>query len=554
MDEVKELLTKAVQAVTGEKVDIELTVPDEQFGDYATNVALQLSKKLGQNPREVAEAIISELQKSSENSIAEVTIAGPGFINLKLSDGAMWQEAKRLPSAGSDGQRVILEYSCPNAFKELHTGHLYQTVVGDTIGRLLEAGGAKVFRANFGGDVGLHVARCLWGMQQLLSQNDPASLDEVPKDERAQWISKAYVLGAKADGEDETATKEIKNINKQVYAFHKDDGHDSELAKIYWQTREWSYDYFKDFYQQLDVTAFDKYYPESTTTDRGVEIVQANMDKVFTKSDGAVVFKGEVKNLHTRVFITSAGLPTYEAKDLGVIFTEVSDFPYDRRVLITGNDQVEYMQVVFAALGEIDAELAAKQTHMPTGTIRFGDGQKMSSRLGNVTKAIDVITSVDQTVQADTTELRRAITLGAVKYAFLKQRIGGDIAFDVNESVSLQGNSGPYLQYAHARARSILAKASGEVGEVTDLQPAERRLVRKLSEYAGVVEQATNELMPHHICTYLYELAQVFNRFYEKNRVIDNEREGIRVTLINQYADTLKNGLDLLNITAPEKM
>jgi len=552
MEDIKKLVAEAAKAVTGETVEVELSVPDEQFGDYATNVALQLAKKLGDQPRAVADKIVTAMPESGV--IAEVTVAGPGFINMKLTDQTLWQAAGASPNKSLSNQKILLEYSCPNAFKELHTGHLYQTIAGDTIGRLLEAAGAKVFRANFGGDVGLHVARCLWGIQTMLAEGDPASLDQVPAASRTQWISQAYVLGAKADAEDSTAATAIKDINKQIYDFHSNEDHASELAKIYWQCREWSYDYFKTFYQQLEVTAFDKYYPESTVIEPGLKLVNDNLGKVFKQSDGAVVFKGEDKGLHTRVFITSAGLPTYEAKDLGVIVTEVQDFDYDKRILITGSDQTEYMKVVFAALGEIDAQLAAKQNHLTNGTIRFGDGQKMSSRLGNVTRAAEVLETVEKAVQADSAQLRRDITLGAVKYTFQKQRIGGDIAFDVSESVSLQGNSGPYLQYAHTRARSILAKAKATETIVKQLGPGERSLVRKLGDYSRVVEQATKELMPHMICTYLYELCQEFNRFYENNRVIDDPRQDQRLTLVQQYADTLKNGLDLLNIPAPEKM
>jgi arginyl-tRNA synthetase len=146
------------------------------------------------------------------------------------------------------------------------------------------------------------------------------------------------------------------------------------------------------------------------------------------------------------------------------------------------------------------------------------------------------------------------VTLGAVKYAFLKQRIGGDIIYDPKESVSLEGNSGPYLQYAHARARSILRKTETSTTDLTGLEVGERNLLRKITEYSDVVDKAVTELMPHHIATYLYELAQEFNRFYEHNRVIGEPREAMRLALVKSYADTLKNGLSLLGIAAPEQM
>ena len=179
----------------------------------------------------------------------------------------------------------------------------------------------------------------------------------------------------------------------------------------------------------------------------------------------------------------------------------------------------------------------------------------MSSRKGNIVSALDIIDAAHQAGQESGRNPSEETTLAAIKYAFAKNRIGGDIAYDPKESIALEGNSGPYLQYAHARARSILAKAGEQTAvELVDLQADERSLLRKITEYAEVVEKATNELMPHHICTYLYELAQKFNQFYEHNRVIGDDREAVRLQLVNHYANTLKNGLNLLGITAPERM
>lgn len=555
MNYLAELLTTAADELFSLSVEPVLTRPDEKFGDYASNLALQLAKPLKEQPRNIAEQLKSYLEANGDGMIVKVEIAGPGFLNISLSDQTLWKAATTKPAQLFKGQRVLFEYSCPNAFKELHTGHLYQAIAGDTISNLIEQSGAAVFRANFGGDVGLHVAKCLWGVRQELGEDDPTALQSVQPLDQPGYLSKAYVIGAKAYEDDPKAAEEIKELNNAVYAFHAEDDRQSPLAQIYWQCREWSYDYFKRFYEQLKVAPFDKFYPESTTTPPGVALVQENIGSVFEESQGAIVFKGEEYGVHTRVFMTSRGLPTYETKDLGVVMTEVQDFPYDKRIVMTGNDQSEYMKVVFAALQQIDEDLAAKQNHITNGTVRFGDGQKMSSRLGNVSRAIDVLDAVQAAVEADNDQLRQDITLGAVKYAFLKQRLGGDIAFDIEESVSLQGNSGPYLQYAYARSQSILAKATAptELTE-TEFTDGERSLVRKLGEYAEVVEQATRELMPHHICTYLYELAQVFNRFYENSRIIGDERQATRLTLLSLYASTLHEGLTLLSIPTPTKI
>jgi len=186
--------------------------------------------------------------------------------------------------------------------------------------------------------------------------------------------------------------------------------------------------------------------------------------------------------------------------------------------------------------------------------VKLQGGAKMSSRRGNIITALEILEAARAAGQSLGTNPSEETILAAVKYAFAKNRIGGDIAYDPKESIALEGNSGPYLQYAHARARSILGKAEQQSGELTDLTADERSLLRKIVGYNEAVELATNELMPHHVCTYLYELAQTFNRFYEKNRVIDDPRQAVRLQLVQHYADTLKNGLELLGIVAPEKM
>lgn len=367
-----------------------------------------------------------------------------------------------------------------------------------------------------------------------------------------------YVAGAKAYEDDPDSQRRIIELNSLIYGFHEQDDHSSNLAQIYWQTRQWSFDYFTAFYNMIDVADL-RYIAESQTSPIGMEVVRQQLDKGnLQRSDGAVVFVGDPdKHLHTRVFVTSSGLPTYETKDIGVVWLEVNDYQFDHRILITGNDQQEYMRVVFAAADTFRPGIGQTMTHLTNGTVRFADGKKMSSRLGNVARAADVIQLVKERVKglvADQSQ-HHAVALGAVKYAFLKYRIGGDISFDIEETVSLQGNSGPYIQYAHARACSILAKADEAPTQLTnDLQPAERALLRKLSEFGSVVDKAAQEYMTHGICNYLYELAQEFNRFYEHNRVLGGDRQATRLALVRRYRDTLASGLMLLGIEAPTKL
>ncbi|MCW1908686.1 MAG: arginine--tRNA ligase [Candidatus Saccharibacteria bacterium] len=532
---------------------VELTRPDPQFGDYATNVALRLAKELSKPPREIADLVAKSLREKSEFS--QVDVAGPGFINLRLSNAQLLSLVSAEPAQVLAGKTVVAEYSDPNPFKVLHAGHLYTSVVGDAIANLLERVGATVHRVNFGGDVGLHVGKTMWAIIQKLGGELPDKIREIPEDELIQWMSNCYVVGTNAYEEDESAKQAIIELNKKIYKIHEANDHESNLAKLYWLCREWNYSvYFASFYESIG-TSFEKYYPESVTAPVGLQTVKEQLAKgVYTESNGAVVFDGEKYGLHTRVFINSEGLPTYEAEDVGLIIKKDEDYHFDLSVVITGNEIVEYMKVVLKSVEQFAPELVQRTRHVPHGMVKLEGGTKMSSRKGNILRATDVLEAAADANKEATGHNDYEVELGAVKYAFLKNRIGGDLIYNPKESVSLDGNSGPYLQYAHARARSILAKKPAGGEEPHDLDAAERQLVGKLSALNETIELAVAELMPHHICNYLYELAQEFNRFYEHNRVIDDPREATRLWLVANYADALKQGLATLGIHAPDHM
>ncbi len=536
-------------------VEVVLTRPEPQFGDYSTNVAMQLAGRLQKNPRELADEIAGKLKESGK--FADASVAGPGSINLRLSDDMLMAEALREPAKPLSGKTVVAEYSDPNPFKVLHAGHLYTTIVGDAIARLLEQAGANVHRVNFGGDVGLHVAKNMWAIIKTFGGILPEKLDELENDlhVRSAWLSVRYVEGNEAYETDENAKQEIIELNKQLYQLTADDDHDSKLAQLYWKARTWSYDYFKLFYDELGVVQFEKYYPESVTTPTGVATVKKGLeDGVYEMSDGAVVFNGEKYGLHTRVFINSEGLPTYEAKDVGLIMQKWADYNFDKSIIITGNDIEQYMKVVQKSIEQFEPELVKRSVHLTHGNLKLAGGKKMSSRKGTVLLALDVLAAARDAQRTQHDAANESAALGAVKYAFLQNRIGGDIVYDPDTSVSLHGNSGPYLQYAYARARSIRAKSSAEATTPNTLTEDERLLVQKLAQAAEVMERAAAELMPHLVCSYLYELAQVFNRFYERQRIIGDEREAERLFLVEVYADTLKRGLNVLGIDAPERM
>ena len=555
-DLVRAALAEITASMAAKIVAIELSYPEQRFGDFSTNVAIKLALELNTKAHDLAQNIALALKDKLSNELSEVSIAGPGFINISLADSAVQKEILREATKPLAGQSAVVEFSDPNPFKVLHAGHLYTSIVGDAITNLLASAGATVHRVNYGGDVGLHVAKSIWAMLNFLEGEEPSKLSQIEPSKRSEWMSEMYVSGNSAYEDDEAAKNAIVELNKRVYAIQANNDHDSNLAQIYWTTRSWSYEEFNRFYSRLNIH-FDKFYTESEVAQVGLGIVLEQLDNgVFKQSEGAVVFEGESYGLHTRVFINSHGLPTYEGKELGLAELKKRDFKMSRSIIITGNEQQQYMAVVLQALSQFAPELAEHTTHLTHGMVRLSGGKKMSSRQGNILRAGDVLDAAEVAAAKLSDNSDNRVVLAAVKYAFLKQRIGGDVIYEPEESVNILGNSGPYLQYACARASSVVAKAgqTKSSSEGDKLQPGERALAIKLSRFASTLDAATAELSPHLLCTYLYDLAQEFNRFYEANRVIGDEREAIRLYLTQVYAKRLKQGLGLLGIESPERL
>src|SRR3989344_1022068 len=297
MQEVIDVIQATVKQLFNVDIEPGLTRPDEQFGDYATNVALQLAKQLNKNPGEIAKLLSENIKHPT---IVKTEVAGPGFINIWLSDDYLIKSLKLEIAQSLTAKVVVVEYSDPNPFKVLHAGHLYTSVVGDSIANLLEVAGAKVHRVNYGGDVGLHVAKTMWAVLEKLGGEEPEKLKSITEEDRPEWLTAAYVDGNNAYEDDTVAKEEIVALNKKIYAILASRDHDSPLAQIYWTTRKWSYDYFDKFYARIG-TKFEKYYPESEVVELGVKTVQQQLEHgIFKKSEGAIIFDGESHGLPTR--------------------------------------------------------------------------------------------------------------------------------------------------------------------------------------------------------------------------------------------------------------
>lgn len=544
MQDIREKLQFAVKELYGiEKVPDVVTAPDNIAADYSSNIALKLAKDLHKSPMDIAKEIAEKV---------DAEVSAPGFINFILTDEDLSAQIVKLnknfdENISSDeytDKTVVCEFSDPNPFKVLHVGHLYTSIVGDAISRLFEYAGAKVIRANFGGDVGLHVAKTLYALRR--EKKDDFTIED---------IAKCYVAGTAAYEDNEEARDEITKLNKEIYRINAEDIHDTELARLYWKGRELSYEYFKDFYAQIGVK-FDKFYPESTVAELGLEKVKEELAKgVYGMSNGAVIFDGEKYGLHTRVFINKEGVPTYETKDVGLIFTKWQDYHFDKSVVITGNEQLDYMKVVLKSVEQYAPELVEKTSHLTHGLVKLPGNEKMSSRKGNFLKAVDVLDMVKNALASAYDSSDNTVALAATKYAFLRYKMSGDIIFDPQESVKMTGNSGPYLLYSAVRAKKILANCKNEQsGEVGTYDEYEKRLAKKILEYKEALGEAVREIAPHKIAGYLYEAAQEFSRFYEHCPVAGSDKEMERARLVRVYLAVMTHGLNILGINIPEEM
>ncbi len=543
---MKHAIESAIKKVFNVDTEVVLTRPEPEFGDYATNIAMQLAKQVGDNPRKIAERIAEELSETGNYEAVE--IAGPGFINIRLKPTDLLAHTRREPTPVRAGEVVVIETNNPNPFKPMHIGHAYNATLADTMANLVAISGATVKRVSYHGDVGAHVGKSMWALLRYID-GDTNKLNEIPLEERNAFMGKMYAEGAKAAKEDDAAQLEIDALAKQ--SFKRED----PLYKAVYDTVfDWSFAQIDSTVARLGNIPTERRYLESEADPIGVKTVQDNVPNVFQESDGALLFKGSEHGSFDNAFVASNGRGLYAARDLGLIQLKATDYPQmDECIVVTGSEQAAYFKGVIAAAELALPELKDKLVNYPTGLVKLSTG-KMSSRTGDVITIDWLFTEFSKAITSRGGTADDKIVAGALRYQFLKVKIGSDVVFDVNEAVSLTGNTGSYLQYAHARARRILEKAEQTVVMPAEVRPEDRLLVRKLGEYSEVVTQATKTLEPHGICTYLFELAQEFNRYYEANKVLGSDHEQHRLGLVALYADTLRAGLLILGIHAPDSM
>ena len=542
----QELIQNSIKKLFSVDIIVNLTKPEAKFGDYATNCAMQLAGRLKFNPREIADKIVADI--TTDPLIESAEVAGPGFINLTISDSALIQQLDgELPQHRS-GKTVVAETNNPNPFKAMHIGHAYNSIVADSLSRLIERDGANMYRVSYHGDIGLHVGKSMYSLLRY-ADGDFDKIASIPASEHNTFMSKMYAEGSRAYKEDESAKAEINDLAEQSF-----EPKSALYTRIYEMCKVWSFDAIDETVARLGNVPTVYRFLESDTDARGVEVVKRNTPNVFQNSDGALIFKGSEYGSFDNAFVSSRGRGLYAARDLGLMLLKNEQFHPDESYIVTAEEQRDYFKGVIAAAGMVWPDQAGKTVNISTGTVKLSTG-KMSSRDGDVVEISWLFDQFARAIESRGGQPDDNIVAGAMRYQFLKVKIGSDVVFDIEDAVSLTGNTGSYLQYAHARAKTMLAKATAKPNIMSaKLEPTERLFVSKMTEYNGAVELAIRELSAHHLCNYLYELAQEFNRFYEKNQVIGGDRESLRLTLVSKYADILHDGLSALGIHAPDSM
>jgi len=529
---------------------------DFKNGDYSANVAMVCAKQLKVNPRELAEKITEELNKEKIKGIEKVEVAGSGFINFYLSREFFNESIKEILEKKEDwgknkvgnNEKVIVEYSSPNIAKPFTIGHLRSTIIGDSIARILTFSDFKVIRDNHLGD---------WGTQfgkLIIAIKNWGNLEEIEKSETP--IKLLVDLYVKFHDEAE----KDKNLEDEAReAFLKLEKKDKDITDIWRRCIELSMKEFKRIYEKLNITPFDTIYGESFYEDKMQVVIDEVKEKNLGKeSEGAYIIEfSEEKKIPPLLLLKKDGSSLYALRDLAADKWRKAEYGNDIRIINeVGSEQKGYFEQIIEAEKMLGYFTEGERIHVAHGLYRFSEG-KMSTRKGNVIWLDDIINEAEKRAGEINQETKEIVAIGALKFNDLKRDSLRDIIFNWEEILNIKGDSGTYLQYTAVRANSIILKSvdynlddKNETPEiVTDLE----KLVYQFPE---IVKYSSQSLQPHHIATYLTELASVFNNFYGNTQILieGNKYMTYHLNLIRAFTKTMKNGLWLLGIEVPERM
>ncbi|GAA1589603.1 arginine--tRNA ligase [Kribbella hippodromi] len=538
-------------------VDPELrSATKPEFGHYQSNLALRLGNALSQSPRDVAARLVAAMRL--DDLCAPPTIAGPGFINLTLLPSTLAKAVNEPQSFTSNGQRVVVDYSQPNVAKQMHVGHLRSTVIGDALCNVLNHVGYEVIRQNHVGDWGTQYGMMI---EQLLEEGLTAeSLDLV-------GLQHLYERSRKHFDADGT----FADLSRGRVVLLQSG--DPETRAIWRHMVDVSLDDFERVYALLGsaLTRSDVVGESAYNDDLPRVVAELEQQGLLTESEGAMCaflpgFLGRDGSPLPVIVRKSDGGFGYSATDLAAVRHRVSTLHANRIVYVVDHRQALHFDQIFTlarTAGWLPTTVPAE--HVSFGTVLGPNGRPFKTRAGGTVKLVELLDSAVARADAllagregvDRAATARAVGIGAVKYADLSSDRGNDYVFDLDRMVAMTGNTGPYLQYAHARLTRLLGKAGTTGGEVTELQePAEQRLALLLTGFASTVNQVAETLQPHKLCTYLYELASALSVFYEQCPVLSSAgaTRASRIALCTATRHVLQDGLGLLGIEAPNAM
>ncbi len=519
---------------------------DPKFGDYQCNDALKLAKRFGKNPREIAAMVAANIDSS-----LKVEIAGPGFLNLTVSPEWLDAELAKIasnetlgiPQTGKD-KKIVIDYSSPNAAKQMHIGHIRSTVIGNAIDRIFRALGYDVIADNHLGDWGTQFGILIKGYRECLSQEERDNLS-VPN------LEKCYVLSAAKAKEDE-AWKD--DCRKELVKLQQ--GDEANLA-LWKKFIEISINEFNRMYDKLGVK-FDTYRGESYYNDTMPGVVEKLIEMgLAVESDGAMIVNLEEEKLGVAIVRKSDGGYNYTTSDLACVKMRVEEYNPERIIYVTDARQ----QLHFKQWFNIAAKMGinAKLVHVPFGLMSF-QGKAISTREGNLIKLDELLSEAQRRSfeivkdRGGDEKLAAQIGYGAVKYTDLSHDPITDIDFSWDKALALEGNSGPYLQYAYARVCSLLEKA-GEIkeGDFAVTTPSEKRLALQLLEFPGAVVRAAEAYKPSVLADYLFQTAQLYSSFYQNSPILKSEEnvKNARLRLCKLFGEILAKGLNILGIETP---
>ncbi len=564
--------------------DISLQETRKEFEGQVTIVTFPFTRFSKKSPEqtgaEIGEYLKNELKEVSAYNVIK------GFLNISISCEYWINQLYHtiLPDDFAvfkpNGKKVMVEYSSPNTNKPLHLGHVRNNLLGFAVAQILDAAGYEVIKTNLVNDRGIHICKSMLAWQLFGNGETPASTGE----KGDHLVGKYYVIFdqeykkeiafLKAEGQTEEEAKKNAPLIKQAQAMLlKWEAGDDEIIDLWKTMNTWVYDGFGKTYKSLGVE-FDKFYYESDTYLLGKDIVDEGLQSgvFFKKEDGSVWIDLTADGLDEKLVLRGDGTSVYITQDMGTAQLKYNDYHMDESVYVVGNEQDYHFKVLFLILQKLGKTWARGLYHLSYGMVDLPSG-KMKSREGTVVDADDLIAEMEKTAKdvtealgkindfstAEKQQLYHTIGMGALKYFLLKVDPKKRLLFDPKESVDFQGHTGPFIQYTHARIKSVLSRAAitGIETEPTELAPEERDLIVILTQFPEAINAAANGYNPGIIANYVYELAKAYNKFYHEHSILQAEDELVkqfRLQLSAASAKIISKGMGLLGIAVPERM